>query len=763
MLAMSWPLETNAAWQQTAFPFSSAQTQTLAAAPSQPSRVYLGLSGLGVYRSDNRGTTWASASQGLPIDSFFGAIVVSYTNPDHVWAGVDGPPNESGVVWKSTNGGGSWSPSSGINARFIGDLLIHAGNPSIMVVSVTSGASPGIYRSTDAGSTWALASAASATFYFDLTAQSSAPDVILAGSSNGVARSTDAGLTWTPGGTGQTHRHVLFAPSDVNRAYATRWEVLLKSTDAGISFTDAGSIPQFEDINTFAVHPTLPDQILAAGRGTGCGSYGYFELVYKSTSAGSNWTNVYTDPICTGGEPTKLVYDPIDPNHVYLGQRSSGGGGFTHSTSGGAPGTWVKKVNGIPNYGIGQIEGSLAGTNYAQLWENFYRSSNNLAVWTALPPTGLSVMGSVLDVNLTTPNRLWETGEKVEGGDMVFSFLHRSTNSGLSWTPLGGMPPGIPESSSPVQTFTNHGDGSYVYVPTTTGLYRSSDAGLSYALVNAASFHHSTKMVIDPADGLRVFANGYGSTPPVRLSEDGGVTFFDRSAGLPPASLQNIVQGLFMRRSDPDYLEVVYNNGEVWETFDGGVSWSLRFTLNVNSAPFTYMKEVVWDEATGHVFAAPYNFITPNIGGVVASHPLYDPAGLPTLLLNNIHWDAAQSVLLAATQRAGMWHQVIASPVDAPVLAQSSPFAIVVSPNPAREFTQAEFEVPAGGARVTGNVFDASGRLVRRLIDADLPAGQRRLLWDGRAESGERASAGIYFVRIRARDFEGTAKIVRLD
>jgi hypothetical protein len=210
-----------------------------------------------------------------------------------------------------------------------------------------------------------------------------------------------------------------------------------------------------------------------------------------------------------------------------------------------------------------------------------------------------------------------------------------------------------------------------------------------------------------------------------------------------------------MRRSDPNCLEVVYKSGQVWETFDGGFSWSLRFTLNLNAAPL--VNEVVWDETTGHVFIAPSG------GGVVTSHPLYDPAGLPTLVLYDIHWDAAQSVLLAATSRAGIWHQQIASPVDAPVIAQPSPFKIVVSPNPARDFTQAEFEVPAGGARVTGNVFDASGRLVRKLIDAELPAGQRRLLWDGRAESGERASAGIYFVRIRAGASEGTAKIARLD
>jgi len=683
------------------------------------------------------------------------ALVVSFSNADHLWAGLEGSTTAPAVVWKSTNGGGSWSPTSGINGRLINDLLIHFANPSIMLASTTAGASPGIYRSTDGGATWGLVSG---TQSYDLTAQLSAPDVILAGSWNGVSRSTDAGLTWSPGQPFQGNYQVAFAPSDANRAYTARDAVLLKSTNAGISFTDVASVPQLLAIQAIAVHPLFPDQILVAGRVV-CNVYDITASVYKSTNAGSTWTLVYTDPLCPSGQPSELVYDPIDPNHVYLGQNWGRGTGFTHSSSGGASGTWIKKVNGIRNYAIQQVEGDLFGTNYAQYEGDFYRSLNNLAIWTALPSNGFTISESNLEVNLTTPNRLWDFGQMVEEGDFAHIYLHRSTNSGLSWTPLGGVPTGFPNTGAPFRAFTNHGDGTHVYVPAdpvvgTEGLYRSSDAGVSYTLVNASPFFRSTRIVVDPTDGLRLFVNGTGATPPIRLSEDGGVTFSARDSGLPPASTPNPISGLFMRRSDPDQLEVVYRNGQVWETFDGGLSWSLRFSLNVGGAA---VLDATWDEATGHVFLATVD------AGVISSHPLYDPAGLPTLDVYSVHWDAAQSVLLAGTYSAGLWHQQIASPVDAPVVAQTSPFAIVVSPNPARDFTQAEFGIPAGGARVTGNVFDASGRLVRKLIDADLPAGQRRLLWDGRADSGERATTGIYFVRIRAGASEGTAKIVRLD
>jgi glucose/arabinose dehydrogenase len=55
------------------------------------------------------------------------------------------------------------------------------------------------------------------------------------------------------------------------------------------------------------------------------------------------------------------------------------------------------------------------------------------------------------------------------------------------------------------------------------------------------------------------------------------------------------------------------------------------------------------------------------------------------------------------------------------------------------------------------DVFDARGRLVRRLLRRTLPAGAHTLMWDGRDASNRRAPAGIYFVRYR----DGRATEVR--
>jgi hypothetical protein len=288
-----------------------------------------------------------------------------------------------------------------------------------------------------------------------------------------------------------------------------------------------------------------------------------------------------------------------------------------------------------------------------------------------------------------------------------------------------------------------------VYASGYPKLYRSVDAGQNFTLVNS-SLQGLQDLVTDPLDMNRIFGV-FSLSPRVQLSTDGGVTFEPRVSGLPSASIKK----LFMRRSDPDYLIVVYADGDVWETFDAGLAWSFRYSLHV--LPFHSVVDADWDEASGNVFLN-----VDNHGGVATSHPLYDPSGIPTASVSTVHWDPAQSTLLAGTLQAGLWQQTLSSQVDAPLVVDAAAFALEVAPNPARDATTVRFAVPIGGAHVAASVYDAAGRRIRRLVDAALPEGDRRLVWDGAAENGERTSAGVYFVRVRAGVEESTARIVRL-
>jgi hypothetical protein len=71
------------------------------------------------------------------------------------------------------------------------------------------------------------------------------------------------------------------------------------------------------------------------------------------------------------------------------------------------------------------------------------------------------------------------------------------------------------------------------------------------------------------------------------------------------------------------------------------------------------------------------------------------------------------------------------------------------APNPFTARTRIDFDLPAGGAVQVG-VFDATGRLVRTLLErVELPPGRHGLTWTGHDDFGRRLGAGVYFVRLR--------------
>lgn len=68
-------------------------------------------------------------------------------------------------------------------------------------------------------------------------------------------------------------------------------------------------------------------------------------------------------------------------------------------------------------------------------------------------------------------------------------------------------------------------------------------------------------------------------------------------------------------------------------------------------------------------------------------------------------------------------------------------------PNPTSAATRIGFSLPSQGF-VSARLFDASGRLVRTLLEGDLPAGDVSLTWDGLDDRGEPVPAGVYFSRV---------------
>ncbi len=72
------------------------------------------------------------------------------------------------------------------------------------------------------------------------------------------------------------------------------------------------------------------------------------------------------------------------------------------------------------------------------------------------------------------------------------------------------------------------------------------------------------------------------------------------------------------------------------------------------------------------------------------------------------------------------------------------------APNPFNPSTHIHFELPQN-AEVAIEIFDLSGRQVRRLFEGTLAPGLHRLMWDGKDEFSRGLDSGIYFCRLRAR------------
>lgn len=72
-----------------------------------------------------------------------------------------------------------------------------------------------------------------------------------------------------------------------------------------------------------------------------------------------------------------------------------------------------------------------------------------------------------------------------------------------------------------------------------------------------------------------------------------------------------------------------------------------------------------------------------------------------------------------------------------------------VAPNPFNPTTRVAFDLADRGSAIL-EVYDVRGRLVRRLLDAVLPAGRHEAMWDGRDEHGAAVPSGTYVARLRA-------------
>ena len=84
-----------------------------------------------------------------------------------------------------------------------------------------------------------------------------------------------------------------------------------------------------------------------------------------------------------------------------------------------------------------------------------------------------------------------------------------------------------------------------------------------------------------------------------------------------------------------------------------------------------------------------------------------------------------------------------------------------VFPNPASARVELRFSLPRPAA-ASLDIYDSTGRLVRRLDSASTREGMQSVLWDRRNDQGALMTSGVYFARLSSQGGTATTRITLL-
>jgi photosystem II stability/assembly factor-like uncharacterized protein len=356
-------------WRSIGPAAAGGRVAAVAGSATDPKLYYLGAAGGGVWKSSNGAQTWDPVFDKQGVGAI-GAIAIDPVDNQTVWVGTgeSNPRNDVSYgdgVYKTTDGGDSWTKVGLAETRQISRILIDPRNHNHVIVGAlgdvfSDSSDRGVYVTDDGGKTWKQSlSVGPESGASDLAMDAQNPSVVYAGiwkfqrrpwtftsggTEDGVYKSTDGGETWTkleghglPGApTGRIGLAV--APSNGNRVYAvieSNEGVLWRSDDGGSNWQMV-SKDSLVDARPFyfshvEVDPKNPDRVYALS----------FEVM-MSTDAGKTFKAV-ADSVHSDFHAIWIA--PNDPARIMLGED----GGYVLTLDGGD--NWFFSAN-LP---IGQI------------------------------------------------------------------------------------------------------------------------------------------------------------------------------------------------------------------------------------------------------------------------------------------------------------------------------------------------------------------------------------------------------------------------
>jgi len=450
-----------------------------------PTRRKAGGATSGIWRSTDMGTTWARLTSGLPSGVTVGRIglAIAKSSPDILYAIYADSVGYFTSVYKTTNAGNTWAVTAGQPSGlfssygwYFGQIRVSPANPDIVF-----GLGVPLYRSTNGGTSWSNASGSQHVDHHAMEFDLSNPNRIVDGNDGGVFYSTNGGTAWTKS-----------YNLPITQFYAATIDDLLPqrtyggTQDNGTVRTQTGNLNDWADIyggdGMYCLVDYTNSQIIYAesqngnfGKSTNGGSSFFSAMnginlsdrmnwstpvvmdpnnhlvlyfgthrLYKTTDGAANWTAISGD-LTNGPGPGNLVYGTItteavaktNGNVVYVGTddanvwvTTNGGTNWTRINTG-LPNRWVTRVAVDPsNAAIAYV--TFSGYRIDSPLPHVYRTTNYGASWASISSNLPEGPVNVIVINPITPTTLFV------GTDYGVYF---SLNSGGTWYPVGtGLP-----------------------------------------------------------------------------------------------------------------------------------------------------------------------------------------------------------------------------------------------------------------------------------------------------------------------------------
>jgi photosystem II stability/assembly factor-like uncharacterized protein len=452
-------------WNAVSAGLTPTNIQALSIDPLTPTTLYAGTSG-GVFKSIDGGGSWSPVNAGLT-STFVNALGIDRLTPTTLYAGT------SGGVFKSIDGGGSWSPMNvGLTSTFITAVGIDPFTPTTLY----TGSFGGLFKTIDGGSNWTLVIAANPS---SLAIDPLTPTTLYAATTDGgsaqafytggIIASVDGGSNWASITTGLNATSVVALavdPATPTTEYASTAEGTFKSTDGGQSWTNTGLIGLNSPLSTLpvaslAIDPVTPTTVYAVD----------LSGVVKSTDGGDSWA---ATGLTSLGISTVLAIDPQTSTTVYAATRFAG---VYKTTDGGD--TWTTMNNGLPtnpwilSLVIDPMTSILyAGTTLQGVFKSFDGGSNWSAVNNGLPTPELggSAFGAISALAVDPLSPLTVYAVEVDAG------VYRSTDGGANWSLINAE---MPDSSFASVLAIDPGTPTTLYVGT----------ALTFSFSTSSSFH----------------------------------------------------------------------------------------------------------------------------------------------------------------------------------------------------------------------------------------------------------------------------------